>query len=92
MNIDQLKMFVLERRNISKAKIEDEAIKEDGYFNAREYSGGNFDDYYIMGKECGEAQFIEELISLFDIRYENIDAESLLTGILVDELLKEIKG
>lgn len=32
------------------ANMEEKAIEEDGYFDAQDYSGGNFDDCYYMGK------------------------------------------
>ncbi len=66
---DEIVEYLLKNRNIKKATREEEAIEEDGYFDANSYSGGNFDDAYQMGKEGGEAEFIEDL--LFKLGYAN---------------------
>jgi len=64
--LEKMKEFLLKRRNEEKAKMEQEAVEEDGYFDASSYSGGNFDDCYYMGKEVGEAELIEEILSILD--------------------------
>jgi hypothetical protein len=61
---DEIVEVLLKNRNINSATREAKAIEEDGYFDADSYSGGNFDDAYIMGKENGEAEFIEDLLSI----------------------------
>lgn len=67
MTIEKLKNFLEKRRNINKANMVSEAIEEDGYFNAYEYSGGNFDDCFQLGCDVGEAEFIEELLQLISV-------------------------
>lgn len=63
---DILLEYLLKHRNQNKAIIEQEAIEEDGYFDADSYSGGNFDDCYNLGKEIAEAEFIEQLLSIIE--------------------------
>lgn len=66
---DEILFHLLKNRDIHKANREQEAIDEDGYFDADSYSGGNFDDAYQMGKEGGEAEFIEDLLHM--LGYDN---------------------
>lgn len=63
--MENIKEFLLKRRNESKANLRKEAIEEEGYFDADSYSGGNFDDCVNMGIEIGEAEFIEKLLDKF---------------------------
>lgn len=63
-----LKTFLLKRRNVQKAKMEQDAVEEDGFFDADSYSGGNFDDCYNMGKEVGEAELIEEILLILEMQ------------------------
>lgn len=62
--LEEIHEFLLKRRNEKTAKMEQDAIEKDGFFDADSYSGGNFDDCYYMGKEVGEAELIEEILSL----------------------------
>ena len=62
--LQELKAFLLTRRNEKNSKMEEDAIESEGFFDAQDYSGGNFDDCYYMGKENGEAELIEELLSM----------------------------
>jgi hypothetical protein len=62
--LEKLKELLLKRRNVTKVKLYEDAIEEEGFFNAYEYSGGNFDDAFTLGEEVGEAQLIEELLSI----------------------------
>ena len=60
--------MLLKRRDTEKADMVENAIKEDGYFDANSYSGGNFDDAFQMGCEVGEAELIEELLIILNIK------------------------
>lgn len=62
--INEIKEFLLKRRNLEKATMENEAEKDDGFFDADSHSGGNFDDCYQMGKDNGEAELIEEILDI----------------------------
>ena len=65
--LEKIKELLLKRRNTKTADIVEKAIEEDGYFDAQDYSGGNFDDAFELGREVGEAELIEELLAILNI-------------------------
>jgi hypothetical protein len=67
VKLDKIKELLLKRRNIRNATLIEKAEEEDGYFDAQDYSGGNFDDAFNLGRDVGEAELIEELLSIIDI-------------------------
>jgi hypothetical protein len=62
----ELKEFLKKRRNIEKSTLVEDAIERDGYFDATDFSGGNFDDAFQLGQECGEAELIEEILYILN--------------------------
>ena len=66
-NMEQIKQFLLKRRNPQMATLIERAVEEDGYLDVQDYSGGNFDDAFELGMDVGEAQFIEELLTILNI-------------------------
>lgn len=64
--LQQIKDLLLKMRNVEKSQMQEDAIKEDGYFDIQSYCGGNFDDCYYMGKEVGEAKLIERILALLE--------------------------
>ena len=67
VKLDKIKELLLKRRNIRNATLIEKAEEEDGYFDAQDYSGGNFDDAFNLGRDVGEAELIEELLSILNI-------------------------
>ena len=65
--LEKIKELLIKRRNLEKANLEEEANKGDNYFNADDYVGGNIDDAFYLGKECGEAELIEELLGILKL-------------------------
>lgn len=65
--LEKIKELLLKRRNIRNATLIEKAEEEDGYFDAQDYSGGNFDDAFNMGRDIGEAELIEELLFILNI-------------------------
>ena len=65
--LEKIKELLLKRRNTKTADIVEKAIEKDGYFDAQDYSGGNFDDTFELGREVGEAELIEELLAILNI-------------------------
>jgi len=65
--LEKIKELLLKRRDKQTADIVEKAIEEDGYFDAQDYSGGNFDDAFELGREVGEAELIEELLAILNI-------------------------
>lgn len=61
-NLEKVKELLLKHRNLNKVKMYEDAIEEEGFFNANDYSGGNFDDAFTLGMDIGEAQLVEELL------------------------------
>jgi hypothetical protein len=45
---------------------EDE-IEKEGFFDASDFSGGNFDDAFTLGMDIGKAQFVEELLTILGV-------------------------
>jgi len=62
----ELKEFLKKRRNLEKSTLVEDAIERDGYFDAAVSSGGNFDDAFQLGQECGEAELIEVLFYILN--------------------------
>ena len=65
--LEKIKELLIKRRNLEKANLEEEANKGDNYFNVDDYVGGNIDDAFYLGKECGEAELIEELLGILKL-------------------------
>jgi hypothetical protein len=65
--LEQIKQFLLKRRDPEMATLIERAIEKDGYLDVQDYSGGNFDDAFELGSDVGEAQFIEELLAMLNI-------------------------
>ena len=65
--LEKIKELLLKRRNIRNATIVDRVTEEDGYFDAQDFSGGNFDDAFNFGRDVGEAELIEELLFILNI-------------------------
>lgn len=65
--IEKIKELLLRRRDTKMATLLERATEEDGYFDAQDYSGGNFDDAFNLGVEVGEAILIEELLNILNI-------------------------
>lgn len=63
----KLKEFLLSRRNINNATLVEKVEETDGYFDAQDYSGGNFDNAFNLGKNVGEAELIEDLLAILEI-------------------------
>jgi hypothetical protein len=61
---EKIKEFLEKRRNLEQSNMVKEETERNGYFDINDLSGGNFDDAFTIGKECGEAEFIEELLSM----------------------------
>lgn len=66
-----LKEFLTKRRNTEKATLCDRETEKNGYFDAQDFSGGNFDDCFSLGMEVGEAQLIEEILQFFEDENSN---------------------
>ena len=64
--LQEVKEFLLKRRNLENANLQENAIEEDGYLDAQDYSGGNFDDCLQLGIEIGEAELIEEILFILN--------------------------
>lgn len=60
--LSEIKEWLLRNRNEIKANMETKAIEKEGFFDAQDFSGGNFDDCFNLGKEIGRAELIEELL------------------------------
>ena len=65
--LTKLKELLIKRRNIKMATLVEKAEETDGYFDAMDHSGGNFDDAFNLGKDVGEAELIEELLIILNI-------------------------
>ena len=65
--LKEIKKLLLERRDLENANLEKEDYKRIGYFNVSGYVGGNVDDAFYLGKECGEANLIEELLGILKL-------------------------
>lgn len=63
-NLEKVKELLMKRRNLNKIKMYEDAIEEEGFFNANDYSGGNFDDAFMLGMDIGEAQLVEEILAI----------------------------
>jgi hypothetical protein len=65
--LEEIKKLLLERRNLENANLIENAIEEEGYLNVDDYVGGNIDDAFELGRECGEAELIEELLGILKL-------------------------
>jgi len=65
--LKKIKELLIKRRDLEKANLEKEAIKNGGYLDVYDYTGGNIDDAFELGKECGEAELIEELLGILKL-------------------------
>jgi len=67
--LKKIKELLIKRRDLEKANLEKEAIKNGGYLDVDDYdyTGGNIDDAFELGKECGEAKLIEELLGILKL-------------------------
>lgn len=63
-NLEKVKELLMKRRKLNKIKMYEDAIEEEGFFNANDYSGGNFDDAFMLGMDIGEAQLVEEILAI----------------------------
>ena len=66
-NLEKVKELLMKRRNLNKIKMYEDAIEEEGFFNANDYSGGNFDDAFMLGMDIGEAQLVEEILAIIGV-------------------------
>ena len=66
-NLEKVKELLMKRRNLNKIKMYEDAIEEEGFFNANDYSGGNFDDAFMLGMDIGEAQLVEKILAIIGV-------------------------
>ena len=65
--MEKLKQLLIDRRNIRKAGLIAKETAENGYFDVNDMCGGNMDDAFSLGMEIGEAELIEEILSILNL-------------------------
>ena len=61
--VEEIKTFLLERRNKELIESFEKEDKEEGYVDINSRSGGGYGSAFGMGQEMGEAELIEELLA-----------------------------
>ena len=64
--LEKIKELLMNRRHLKNATLIRMEEEKNGYFDAQDFSGGNFDDAFNLGRDVGEAELIEELLQILN--------------------------